>query len=198
MEFNENLLQTSKQQLRQMLRAKRKSLSVELATRYSMAIKEQLLALPLLRHITKIAFYYPFQGEVDATLLQLALPPEKQSYLPRLAGELLTFHQLSSNSKLVKNQFGILEPTSEAPLLAAHALEVVLVPLVAFDAAGYRLGMGQGFYDKTFAFKNALFQKPPYLIGLAYEFQKVMKVPYNELDIRLDMIITEQKLYYPA
>ncbi len=82
--------------------------------------------------------------------------------------------------------------------LLIKALDIVIIPLVAFDLNGYRLGMGGGYYDKVFAFKKT--HPTPKLVGLAYDFQKITDTPHNELDTRLDEVITEKQryLFHPA
>ena len=95
---------------------------------------------------------------------------------------------------LTPNRFGILEPTLEGNrLIPARNLDLVLVPLVAFDRTGKRLGMGKGYYDQTFAFlKQENTRKMPHLIGLAYGFQEIADLPMDDWDIPLYGIATEQ------
>lgn len=75
-------------------------------------------------------------------------------------------------------------------------LDLIILPLVAFDLSGNRLGMGGGFYDRTLSFKHQRCHwKGPKLIGIAHELQRVDLLPVNDWDIPLDAVITEQKLY---
>ena len=95
------------------------------------------------------------------------------------------------------NRYNILEPElKNAELIAAENLDLVLVPLVAFDLSGNRLGMGAGFYDTTFSFLNNI-KRPskPYLLGLAYEWQKLATLEKENWDITLDAVITDQTFY---
>ena len=95
---------------------------------------------------------------------------------------------------MVKNRFGILEPSyPHMRVMPLRSLDIVLVPLVAFDRFCHRLGMGAGFYDVTFAFKHK--EKGPKLIGLAYDFQKVFSVPRSKLDLKLDGVVSEKGFY---
>jgi 5-formyltetrahydrofolate cyclo-ligase len=124
----------------------------------------------------------------------------KQVYLPILAGnpqEHLVFAPYRSDTKLKPNRFGIPEPQiGNEELLTPQYLDLVLTPLVAFDASGTRLGMGGGFYDRTFAFLNhpGHFSKPR-LFGLAYELQRVDHLPRQPWDVPLQGIITERAFY---
>jgi 5-formyltetrahydrofolate cyclo-ligase len=193
-----------KQQVRQRLLAQRCQLSVEEQSNVAELIAEQLFQTNHYQQSHHIALYFAFAGEVSTLpILKRALHDHKSCYVPCLAEPGLTFSMLNLNTAFVKNRFGILEPQdtvgSSKITIAPEALDLVLVPLVAFDANGSRLGMGKGYYDVTFAFlKNRLSSRSkPKLVGLAYEFQKVLRVPHNELDIKLDEVITERYRYQP-
>ncbi len=92
------------------------------------------------------------------------------------------------------NRFGIPEPAvRRSDLLQAHNLQLIIVPLVAFDAQGGRLGMGAGFYDRTFAFLNSRkYWHSPSVIGAAHSFQQIDRVPQDSWDVRLGGVVTEK------
>jgi 5-formyltetrahydrofolate cyclo-ligase len=93
----------------------------------------------------------------------------------------------------VSNCFGIPEPAgASGRWLRGAELDVVLAPLVAFDRAGHRLGMGGGFYDRTFRFvvRRAEWRRP-WIIGLAYDFQRVDALPVERWDVPLHAVVTE-------
>jgi 5-formyltetrahydrofolate cyclo-ligase len=95
-----------------------------------------------------------------------------------------------------RNHLGILEPntgvSSQAP---AWTLDAVIVPLLAFDDEGFRLGWGGGFYDHTFAFTRQYPNQPrPWLIGIAYEFQHMETLPHAAHDVRLDLVVTDHRV----
>jgi len=98
---------------------------------------------------------------------------------------------------LLPNRFGIPEP----PLKHRHirmpwGLELILLPLVAFDSDCNRLGMGGGFYDRTLAYlRHRCCWRRPRLIGVAHECQRVEGLPVNEWDVALDAVITERRVY---
>src|SRR5690606_17683083 len=103
---------------------------------------------------------------------------------------------VTPNTKFVKNKFGILEPDfKRTKYLPKKNLSLVFMPLVAFDKAGNRMGMGGGFYDRSFAYKAKLKQSKPKLIGLAHAFQELEYLPTEEWDIPLEGVLTDQKFY---
>lgn len=132
-----------------------------------------------------IAGYWPIRSEIDPRPLMQHL--KAQGYrlaLPRMVGETLVFHAFEDESALVSGAYGTREPSVDAPVLVP---DLILTPLVAFDAARQRLGYGKGFYDRAFvAFPNAK------RIGLAYAMQQVAQVPSEAHDAPLDGILTEK------
>ena len=100
----------------------------------------------------------------------------------------------TKTTPMAVNYFGIPEPDiTPRKRCPTRSLDVVLMPLVAFDESGNRLGMGGGFYDQTFSYKSRSGNvSKPFLIGVAYEFQRVDSLPTNWWDISLDGIVTEK------
>lgn len=181
------------QTLRNALRAQRAALSVRAQQEHAQTLVEHFAGHPLFTSAQHIGFYLAANGEADpALLMQQALTHPVNCYLPRLEGRQMHFHRFNSGDALLSNRFGIDEPNASSPSIAASALDLVLLPLVAFDAAGNRLGMGGGFYDRTFAFRlddaSAL---RPQLIGLAYGFQEAETLERQPWDVPLDGILTE-------
>ena len=121
----------------------------------------------------------------------------KTCYLPRLVGRNMQFHRYERGNRLVKNHYGIPEPLVGAASIAPCNLDLVCLPLVAFDTAGRRLGMGGGFYDRCFQFKQASLyahKRKPLLIGLAHNIQNVECIPLEHWDITLDTIISDKRI----
>jgi len=111
---------------------------------------------------------------------------------PRVVGRReLVFHRIDAWEELRPGRLGILEPQASAPVHALGPHDVVLVPGVAFDAQGHRLGRGAGCYDLAFP-PGAT--SPPLLLGIAYEFQIVESVPHDSRDRRVDGIVTERTI----
>ena len=147
-----------------------------------------------------IAFYIAHDSEIDPRLLMdLAHSQNKLCYLPALATDdlnHLVMVRYQPGDSLVKNLYGIPEPIQDKnTIITPTELDLVLVPLVAFDNTGTRLGMGVGYYDRTFAFLNQP-RRPrrPQLVGLAYHFQQQEHLLRQKWDVGLDMIVTDQEV----
>ncbi|HET9843384.1 MAG TPA: 5-formyltetrahydrofolate cyclo-ligase [Gammaproteobacteria bacterium] len=194
-----NAIPELKTQLRQEMLQLRNQLTSEEIRTYSLELHSVVKNCPMLVHANRIGFYFSHQKEIATTfLLEEALRQHKKIFLPALQNTTtsLVFLRKREGTKLIPNKYGIMEPDPCATLhISAQRLEVVFVPLVAFDAFGNRLGMGGGYYDKTFAFKK-LGKQQPILIGLAYDFQQVDTVPHDTYDIKLDYVITPSTIMH--
>jgi 5-formyltetrahydrofolate cyclo-ligase len=107
------------------------------------------------------------------------------------------FAAYDPNTQMSENQFGIRQPALvNATMIEPGDLDLVLTPLVAFDAACRRIGVGGGFYDRTFAFKQDAGQAvPPTMVGVAFELQKVDMIVPQAWDVPLNSVVTEQATY---
>lgn len=182
--------------LRKDLRQQRATLSLEQQQAATANVTQQFLALSEFQHSQQIAFYRANEGEIDPLAIFLqAEKMKKTNYLPVLANKILNFYTYHSSDPLIENRYHIPEPDMQTQKnISAQDLDLVLVPLVAFDVSGYRLGRGLGFYDRTFEFLLHSPEKKPLLVGLAYEFQKVSLTP-EKWDVPLSFIITEKTVY---
>ncbi len=143
-----------------------------------------------------IACYFSLPNEFDmAFIQQVIIQAGKQCYLPVLTPKKsLIFSAYTPGDVLVPNVFNIPEPVVQPnKTIAPETLDLVLLPLVAFDKHGNRLGMGGGYYDRTFAFMRAPMQKP-FLIGVGYQVQAAASLPIESTDVRLHAVLTEQGL----
>jgi len=165
------------------------------------ALSSLVTAQDFYQSATKIAFYLAVDGEIDPQpLLSQALIQGKTCFLPVVKQrdeQLLSFAPYDSATGLVENQWGIAEPPAPATEISPTGFDLVLVPLVAFDRECYRLGMGKGFYDRTFSFKIFDRSSQPLLIGLAHECQLADGLPNEGWDVRLDAVVTAEKIYRP-
>ncbi len=193
----------NKTELRQELRTKRRDLSPFERQTLSQQAANNLQNSPVFQQSQHIALYFANDGELDpSTILFIAEEQKKQCYFPVLAEEdsaPLHFVRYQSGDELKTNRYGIPEPhLNNENIFAAEELDLVLVPLVGFDEKGDRLGMGKGYYDRTFAFlhdaKNINLAKPK-LIGLAFECQKVTSMKCDSWDIPLHGIVTGKQFY---
>lgn len=186
-----------KDQIRQKFRAQRAALSTESFIHMSSAIAKHVSDSEIFKNAQRIGFYHSVRGEADPALLQTT---DKHFFLPVLSkntDEGLVFIELNDDTQFVNNKFNIPEPVyDEDKTVAANILDLVLLPLLAFDKHGNRLGMGGGFYDRCFAFKK-LQKTKPLLMGYAYDFQEVDFLEAESWDVGLDIIATESRLIEP-
>lgn len=186
---------TDRNTIRQSIRAQRAQLSPQICLQASSEISHAIANTLWFRRSQRIAFYQAVRGEIDPfELMQQAWRKHKTCYLPvcdPLKQQKLLFSPYFPGDKLHPNRYGILEPCiKKHPLCKPFALDLVFLPLVAFDKYGNRLGSGKGYYDRTFAYLRR-FSHPlkPMLVGLAYGFQEVEQITAQPWDIPLDKII---------
>ena len=185
--------------VRQAVRAGRRALPVSTAERFARRMADNARNCPYLVKSRHIAGFLPADGEMSPLpLMQLLWSRGKCIFLPVLVpfnSSQLWFARFEPGDELVVNRYGILEPVRRK-LIKPSALDLVLTPLVAFDTQGHRIGMGGGFYDRSFAFlrRRAHWHRPR-LLGIAYELQKQPVIETENWDIPLDAIVTEAQLY---
>jgi 5-formyltetrahydrofolate cyclo-ligase len=156
-----------------------------------------LIGHPLFLSSKKIACYIPVNGEMDpSAVVERALSMGKKIYLPVLVPfceNRLWFAPYKEDTQLEFNRFGIPEPcASHRHMVNPMSLDLVLTPLVAFDRHCNRLGMGGGYYDRSFSYlRRRNHWKKPRLLGIAYDFQEVDKLENESWDISLSGIATE-------
>lgn len=184
--------------IRQSLRRNRRALTQSQQHFASRHLVKRLARDLYFLRAKRIAFYLPNDGEIDASsLMDHCHRMKKQVYLPVIAqGQVAHQDRLFFQSvipgvtPLVPGKFGLLEPSFQIDHCIRPAmLNLVLLPLVGFDRKGNRLGMGKGYYDKTFTRRDSDFHRPR-LVGLAHSIQETTLVP-NPWDIPLDAIFTE-------
>ncbi len=185
--------------IRQQMRKFRRALSPRQQHQAGLDLKKNLAKQPLFIRSERIAFYLANDGEINPSpLLDLALSLGKKCYLPVLApgvNKAIWFIRYKHNTPMQRNRYGIAEPKINlSQRLKAPQLDLVLMPLVAFDKEGGRLGMGGGYYDRCFAFKQRSQQHNPYLLGLAHNGQQSCDLPLESWDIPLACIATDEKL----
>ena len=178
--------------LRRDLRAQRRALPAAQRIAAADALANRLLALPFAPSSGHAAGYWAMDGEIALHSWQLRLPPQLVYCLPVLhADQSLRFAPWRPGQALVTNRYGIPEPDVDpADALPAHALALVVMPLVGFDARGHRLGMGGGWYDRSFAFRNPA-TPPPWLVGVGFDAQRVPRLEPAPWDVMPDAICTE-------
>lgn len=188
--------------LRKQMIARRKALDVDEIQQKSKRISQHLSCFEGFRDAEHVALYLSLSGEADtAGLLENSEESDREFYLPvlhRTKENELHFIKMDEKSEFTTNKFGITEPKYSAQEeIKASKLDMVIMPLVSFDKQGNRIGMGGGYYDRTFAFKqqgkNGL---KPLLVGYAYEFQYSDRIKPEYWDVKMDGVVTENGFFH--
>ncbi len=191
----------TKTDLRRNLRAQRASLSPAQQAHAARALDVQVSETRLFNVCRRIACYLPANGEIDpARVMERIWGLNKICYLPvlsRIQHDRLWFAPVKPGAKLHPNRYGILEPVVFARnLVRAQKLDLILLPLVGFDAHCHRLGMGKGFYDRSLEFLNhRQHWRKPHILGLAHDFQRVETLPADPWDVPLQGVVTDKSFY---
>lgn len=185
-------------QLRRKLRKQRRKFSGPQRTQAEARVTATLLKHRWLARPRNIGIYLAFDGELDlAALVEVLSRQRKQLFAPQLGHSprgMCFIH--CGRGTMAPNAYGISEPVSGQPV-DPRSLDLVLVPLVAFDTAGTRLGMGGGHYDRLFSFLNHRRQwRHPKLLGVGFELQRQRVLPRAPWDVSLDGAVTEQGCYF--
>ena len=180
--------------LRAAMRSRRQALPASARMQAAESVSQHLLADSAFAD-GYIAGYWAMGGEVPLHVLQMRLRPGQVWCLPCLEDDgTLRFAPWRPGDALESNRFGIPEPgLSPDARLSAQEMAVILLPLLAFDVTGHRLGMGGGWYDRSLAFRQHQ-SAPPRLVGVGYEFQQVQALPAEAWDVPLDAVVTEAGL----
>ncbi|MCO7226229.1 5-formyltetrahydrofolate cyclo-ligase [Pleionea sp. CnH1-48] len=181
------------------MRQLRQSLSGNEHQLYAKGLAQQLQLSTAFQQAERVACYLAQDGELSLChIITLCWQLQKQVFLPHLKPlppNRLWFVPYTEQSSLAPNRYGIDEPTGvHHQACRVSELDIVLFPLVAFDTSGGRLGMGGGFYDRTFAHLSQQKHRPLF-IGIALEEQKVETLPTEAWDLPLDAVATPDNFY---
>lgn len=182
-----------RRELRRKLREVRRAIPPNERIRGAERLARHLLELPFApSSAAHVAGYWAMDGEIPLHAWQTGLPRDCVYCLPVLRdGLTLRFAPWKPGAALITNQFGIPEPdVGDHQLLDASQMDLVVVPLVGFDARGQRLGMGGGWYDRTFAFRQRQ-PAPPWLVGAGFASQQVHRLDVAPWDVSLDAACTD-------
>jgi 5-formyltetrahydrofolate cyclo-ligase len=189
----------NKSELRRSIRERRRTVGVHEARAAAHRLLHLAMRHRLLLRARRIGFYLPMTEEIDLLpLINAALWLGRECYLPvvpRPSARRLWFSRMTPLPHWYQNRFGIHEHWSPHRM-RAQQLDLLFMPLVAFDGGGNRLGMGGGFYDASLDYlrHRSVFRKPK-LIGIAYDFQRVDALPKEPWDVPLDAVLTDRELY---
>lgn len=174
----------NKQELRQAIRAQKRAMTEEEINRRSAILAEKFAASDAYRAAKTVYGYLPYNQEVRTVpMLRRALSDGKRVAVPKVYGDEMKFIYLDDLTKVSRGYAGIPEPIADAPV-AQDETALVLMPGLAFDRQGHRIGYGGGFYDKFLA------REPHHpTLALCYEFQMQEHLETQEFDIPVDTVI---------
>ena len=183
-----------RKRLRREMRARRRLLTAGERQRAAQRLARRLRASTLLYRARRVGLYLPADGEIDPWPALRRGTGHRQCFLPvldPLRPGILRFAPWTPGRPMRANRFGIPEPRFRySELVPVWSLDLILMPLVAWDRHGNRLGMGGGFYDRTLADMD---RRPlrPRLAGVAYRFQEVPRLESRWWDVPLDGVLTD-------
>ena len=171
-----------KDELRQQIRQMKRLFSPQQLEEFSLQVVNRLRQR--LGDVQTLMAYWPLNDEVDVRqLLDDLVARGVIVLLPRVVGETeMELHRYTGRADLVKGAFGIMEPVGDVYTDFA-AIDAALVPGVAFDSSGRRLGRGRGYYDRFLAIHSHI-----YKIGVCFDFQQVPEVPVDSYDVTVDVV----------
>ncbi len=176
-----------KEELRDVFKQKRAKVVGELKQSADQAITKSLLSLSEYKEAKSVLFYLSLPVEVDTIAIVTDLLSEgKKVLVPFMLDNTINYTSISSFDDLTLSSYGVLEPVDKTP--ATKAVDVVLVPGLAFTDKGVRLGFGMANYDKFLAEKEVC------KVALAYETQLTDTIPIEDHDVKMDIIITEKRV----
>jgi 5-formyltetrahydrofolate cyclo-ligase len=192
--FMRQTIESNKAPLRQHLRQRRQQLNSSQRSHYARNMARHFQAFATFKGAVQIGLYLAADGEAEPhPIVRQLWRQGKQVYLPSIQSQQqLCFKPYRPASRLVASHYQIKEPGDMQGQLPAKKLDLLIMPLVAFDNSGSRLGMGGGYYDRHLAYRHANPRAAPLLVGLAYEFQRQVKLATDPWDIPLDLVITER------
>lgn len=182
------MLTEQKGELRKTMMAQREAIAPEARKAAAKAVAEHGLPAGIMTGPAIVSSYWAIGAELDPGRLERRLKAEGYTIcLPAIQGrtEPMKFHTWAKGEPLRERKWGIMEPLPAAPAVDP---DIMLVPMLAFDALGWRLGYGGGYYDRTIAALRT--RKNVVLVGFAYDEQRVDAVPHLDYDQRLDFVLT--------
>ena len=172
----------NKDMIRNQMISVRKNISNK--EKISTKIVDKIINLDIFQNSKVIALYKSMDNEVDTKLL-INMFKDKEILLPRVADNEMEFVRINSNTQYKKSKIGVMEPSGNKYM---GNIDLFIVPGICFDKNGNRLGFGKGYYDRYLKNKNI------FKIGICFDRQVIESLPINDLDIPMDMVITEKRI----
>lgn len=187
-------IKEEKNALRTLYAERRANIDPEKKKKIDEKIINKFMSLATYRYAHTLLLYYPVKGEINIVpLIKKALEDGKRVALPRCEtnGAIMYFHYINSLDDLIEGRFGIMEPKEDAELFERQNLcgpTAVIIPALAYDKSGYRLGYGKGFYDRYFSTSGIS------TVGLIYSDFLADKLPHGRYDIAVDLLVSEKEV----
>lgn len=159
----------------------------------SLSITKNIVSLPIWKKCSKLFLYISFKDEVKTdNLIKLAVKEGKKIYAPLILGKKMGFHRIDNipESQLIINKMGILEPPKGLPEYFPDDTSIMIVPGLVFTPNGDRIGRGGGYYDRYLS-ENRVLNK----IGITFELQLRDRIPMEQWDKIMDIVITEKNIH---
>jgi 5-formyltetrahydrofolate cyclo-ligase len=183
-----------KMKLRKLILARRKELSESDAELSSRLVQAAFIATKEFRKSKVLGLYAPVHKEVATwTVLEAALSSAKTVIYPAVAGNELEFRRILKPDMLRKGGFGIPEPDTLCDLHDPRDADLIVIPGIAFDQTGKRIGYGKGYYDRALHHLEGQGK----LVGFCYDFQMVTAIAGEPHDVMMDMVITDKRVIRP-
>lgn len=191
-------MSNSRALLRARMSVRRNELDARQRIAAAAGVLRSLETLPEFMTDANVAGYWAIRGELPLNLAVASLRRRAQRYFLPILGpaHLLRFGEYAEGGRVTGNRFGIPEPeVPAAALREARDMDVILMPLLAFDRAGHRLGVGGGWYDRSLAFLRGRAEPAqPLLVGIGYAFQEAASIDAESWDVDLDYVATDAEL----
>lgn len=184
------LRRRSKQALRNQMRTVRAALPDSACDARSAEIHKRLFGLAELERAATVLAFASIRNEVRTEpSIEAAWSASKRVALPRVQGDELSLHLVEPRTPLVPGSFSIPEPAEDAPRIEPGEIELALIPALAVDPRGYRIGYGGGYYDRLIPRLSEACT-----CALAYDFQLISEVPELRFDVAVDLVVTDARV----
>lgn len=187
-------IKEQKNALRKSFSERRSAIDREYKNKLDSKIINRFMSLASYRYADTILLYYPVKGEIDVRpIISASLASGKRVALPRCEdkGSVMNFHYINSPEELEIGRFGLMEPSLQSEMFEPEKQVgqcVVVIPALAYDKRGYRIGYGKGFYDRYFSTYGIS------RVGLIYSQFLVNELPHGKYDISVDILVSEKEV----
>ena len=191
-----NDISNKKKQIRKDILEVRRSMDIDKKDTYDTLIEKSFFESSFYKEAKNIFIYISYDSEINTKrMINRAINEGKNIYVPRTEFDtkLMNAVKINDFSNLVESRYGILEPKKEEPFIDPNELDIIVVPGVAFDKNGGRIGYGAGYYDRYFKRINEKNKARITKLALIYDFQLIDEVPTDEEDVLIDAVLTEKQ-----